>query len=306
MKNICQPYVCSLPDCESADVYCLFGGLFQLHGRTVGFQGEKGAYSEQAAIEYYGADVETVPLRTVSDVFLEVESGGVDSGIVPVENSIGGNIYETYDMLSETSLNIAGETILRIEHCLIGARGSKLPDIKTVYSHPQALEQCRNYLKKLKVEMVSTYDTAGSVRMIKEGNMRDCAAIAAERNASLYGLEVIAKGIEGYAGSFTRFLIMSKDRGERIGPYKTSLMFGVDHSPGSLYRALEPFAELGINLSKIESRPKKGFPWEYYFFMDFEGGTDETECALAVSRLRGLTQYVKVLGSYRRAMPPKK
>jgi prephenate dehydratase len=154
--------------------------------------------------------------------------------------------------------------------------------------------------------MVSTYDTAGSVIMIKEGNMKECAAIAAERNAALYGLSVIARRIEGKADNFTRFLIISRERGERRGPSKTSIIFGVDHSPGSLYRALGPFAELGINLSKIESRPKKGIPWEYYFFMDFEGDIEERRCAEAVSKLRGVTQYVKVLGSYSRAVPPKK
>ena len=273
-------------------------------GRQIGFQGEHGAYSEQAIYEHFGQSAHTVPLRTISDVFRAVETDETEAGIVPVENSIGGNIYETYDMLSETDLNIAGEVILKIEHCLIGLPGTSLADVRTVYSHPQAIEQCRVFLTGLGVRMVSTYDTAGSVRMIREESIRDSAAIAGERNASLYGLSVIAKGIEGKSLNFTRFLIISKERRPAAKLSKTSLIFSVDHTPGSLFRALEPFAELGINLSKVESRPKKGYPWEYHLFMDFEGDVNDEVCKRAVERLRGLSQYVKILGSYPRALPP--
>jgi prephenate dehydratase len=279
-------------------------GVAELTGEHIGFQGEHGAYSEQAIYEHFGPGAQTVPLKTVSDVFRAVEIGETEAGIVPVENSIGGNIYETYDMLSETDLNITGEVILKIEHCLIGLHETSLADVKTVYSHPQAIEQCREFLTELGVKMVSTYDTAGSVRMIKEESMKDSAAIAGERNASLYGLSVIARRIEGKSLNFTRFLIISKEKRLPAKLSKTSLIFSVDHTPGSLFRALEPFAELGINLSKVESRPKKGYPWEYHLFMDFEGDVNDEVCKRALERLRGLSQYVKILGSYPRAMPP--
>ena len=276
----------------------------ELTGMRVGFQGEHGAYSEQAIFEHFGHDVQTVPLKTVSDVFRAVKNGDTDGGVVPVENSIGGNIYETYDMLAETGLNIAGAIVLKIEHCLIALKGTKVPDIRTVYSHPQAIEQCREFLTGLGVKMVGTYDTAGSVRMIKEESLKDSAAIAGERNASLYGLSVIERGIEGNRVNYTRFLIISRESGNVTEPSKTSLIFSVDHTPGSLYRALGPFAELGINLCKVESRPKKGYPWEYHLFMDFEGDMNNEACINAVNRLRSLSQYVRVLGSYPRAPPP--
>ena len=273
-------------------------------GKRIAFQGEHGAYSEQAIIEHFGPGVQPVPLRTVSDVFRAVEMSETDAGVVPVENSIGGNIYETYDMLSETGLTIAGEIVLKIEHCLIGLHGTVLSDIRTVYSHPQAIEQCREFLVPLGVRMVGTYDTAGSVRMIKEEGRKDSAAIAGERNASLYGLSVIERGIEGKSANFTRFLVMSREKINFTGLAKTSLIFSVDHRPGSLYHALEPFAHLGINLCKVESRPKKGYPWEYHLFMDFEGDMNDEACGNAVRQLCGLSQYVKVLGSYPRSMPP--
>lgn len=277
----------------------------ELSVKHIGFQGEHGAYSEQAIFDHFGQDVEPVTLRTVSDVFRAVENGETEAGVVPVENSIGGNIYETYDMLAETTLNITGEIVLKIEHCLIGLHGAHLSEIRTVYSHPQAIEQCREFLTRLGVKMVGTYDTAGSVRMIKEKGMKDGAAIAGERNAALYGLSVIEKGIEGKSANYTRFLILSRDSQHVAEQAKTSLIFSVDHTPGSLYKALAPFAELGINLCKVESRPKKGHPWEYHLFMDFEGNMDDEACINAVRRLRGLSQYVKVLGSYPMALPPK-
>jgi prephenate dehydratase len=213
-----------------------------------------------------------------------------------------------------------GEVVLRVVHCLIGLRTANLQGIKTVYSHPQALAQCRNFVKSLGAEPRVTYDTAGSVKMIKEGRLDSAGAIAGERSAEIYGLKVLKKGVEDYSTNSTRFLIISREggkdhaaKGRAVGPRadvrprgislgsKTSLMFAVPHTPGSLYNALEVFAREKINLTKIESRPTKERPWEYYFFVDFQGHRDDAKVVKVISALAEKAAFLKVLGSYPRS-----
>lgn len=271
--------------------------------KKVGFQGEHGAFSEKAALGYFGNEIEAVPCLTVGDVFEKISTGEIDFGAVPVENTIGGNIYETYDSLAEGNATVIGEIFLKIEHSLIGFPGTSISDLRHIYSHPQAIEQCREFLNGLNARKVSVYDTAGAVRKIKEEGIRDSAAIADASVAAAYGLDVLRKGIEGRGPNLTRFLIVSKKQsvaGPEGEPAKTSLCFAVKHSPGSLYRAIRPFAERKINLTKIESRPRNSSPWEYYFFLDFEGSIGLEECAKAVAEMRAEAEYVKILGSYRR------
>jgi prephenate dehydratase len=257
--------------------------------------------------------VKTVPTVSIHEVFNLTEAGAVDLGVVPVENSVEGSINETYDMLLSSNLTVIGEVILRVVHCLIALRAARLGGIKVVYSHPQALAQCRNFVTSLGAEPIVTYDTAGSVKMIKEKRMTGAAAIAGEQAAGLYGLKVLKKGIEDYSTNSTRFLIISREgtgpaaktrparRGGVSRSFKTSLIFSVPHTPGSLYNALEVFARERINLTKIESRPTKERPWEYYFFLDFEGHREDPKVVKVLSELAKKTAFMKVLGSYPRS-----
>ncbi len=280
----------------------------------IGFQGEHGAYSEEAIYKQFGRDVKTVPTVSIHEVFNLTEAGAVDLGVVPVENSVEGSINETYDMLLSSNLKVIGEVVLRVVHCLIALRTAKLSGIKVVYSHPQALAQCRNFVTSMGIEPMVTYDTAGSAKMIKEKRLEGAAAIAGERAAQIYGLKVLKKGIEDYSTNSTRFLIVARESGEperqkspaaRRGGIshgsKTSLIFAVPHTPGSLYNALEVFARAKINLTKIESRPTKERPWEYYFFVDFEGRRDDQKVVKVLSELAKKTAFLKVLGSYPRS-----
>ena len=280
---------------------------------AIGFQGEHGAYSEEAIFKQFGRDVKTVPAVSIHEVFNLTEAGAVDLGVVPVENSVEGSINETYDMLLSSNLTVVGEIVLRVVHCLIALSSAKLSGIEVVYSHPQALAQCRNFVTSLGVEPIVTYDTAGSVKMIKEKHLDGAAAIAGERAAEIYGLKVLKKGIEDYSTNSTRFLIVSKDsssgpdrpKAPRSGGVsrgsKTSLIFAVPHKPGSLYNALEVFARAKINLTKIESRPTKERPWEYYFFVDIEGHRKDLKVVKVLSELAKKTAFLKVLGSYPRS-----
>lgn len=282
---------------------------------TIGFQGEHGAYSEEAIYKQFGREVKTVPTVSIHEVFNLTEAGAVDLGVVPVENSVEGSINETYDMLLVSDLKVIGEVVLRVVHCLIALRTAKLGGIRVVYSHPQALAQCRNFVTSMGIEPRVTYDTAGSAKMIKDERLEGAAAIAGERAARIYGLKVIKKGIEDYSTNSTRFLIVAREGGKNgsdestAAPRrrgishgsKTSLIFAVPHTPGSLYNALEVFARAKINLTKIESRPTKERPWEYYFFVDFEGRRDDQKVVKVLSELAKKTAFLKVLGSYLRS-----
>jgi len=268
----------------------------------VAFQGELGAYSECAVRKHFGPSVQVKPCRRFSDVFRIVENGEVDFGVVPVENSIEGSVNQVYDLFLEHNLKVCGEIILRIAHCLIANHQADLNSVKVVYSHPQALAQCRNFLERLDCELISTYDTAGSVKLIKEKGTADVAAIASERAAEIYGMKILAENIADNPNNFTRFFVISKTDASPSGNDKTSIIFSTKHVPGALYKALEEFAVRKINLTKIESRPTKQKPWEYNFYLDFEGHRSETRCAEALERLKAKTVFIKILGSYPKAI----
>jgi prephenate dehydratase len=265
--------------------------------KLVAFQGERGAYSEDAVLSLY-PDAEPRPYRTLTEVFEAVESATVERAVVPVENSQAGSINETYDLLLKHSLSITAEHHLEVVHCLLALPGQTLTDVKQVYSHPQALAQCAEYLRALGVEIIATYDTAGSARLINEQKMVGCAAIASERAGQVYGLAVLARRIQTNPYNFTRFLAVGRDSAPATTTSKTSVVFAVKNTPGSLYGALGAFATRGINLNKIESRPARSQPWQYVFYVDFDGHIDDPVCRAALSDLLFLTSFLKILGSY--------
>ena len=267
----------------------------------VAFQGEIGAYGEEAAFQYFGPSIEVKPCETFDDVFRAVEKGEMQSGIVPVENSLEGSISRVYDLLLDSSLKVCGETELRVVHCLIGNPETSLDSIKRVYSHPQALGQCKTFLRHLDCELIPTYDTAGSVKMIKEEKILDGGAIASARAAEIYGMKIIVREVEDNPNNFTRFLILSQQDSPPSGNDKTSIVFSARHKPGALYESLGEFAQRNINLTKIESRPTRQKPWEYNFYLDFEGHREDREPREALESLEKTALFVKVLGSYPKA-----
>jgi len=267
----------------------------------VAFQGERGAYSESAVFQFFGNTTEAKPCKDFKDVFENVETQKTQFGVVPVENSLEGSVTQNYDLFLKYDLKVCGEVIVKVEHCLIANPGTTLSDIKVVYSHPQALAQCRAFLEELGRELVPTYDTAGSVKMLKEKHLTDAAAIASERAANLYGMQILDKDIADNPENYTRFFVLGKEDAAPTGKDKTSIIFGAAHKPGSLYNALGEFAKRDINLTKIESRPTKQKPWEYNFYLDFEGHRTETRCAEALKALEKYAAFIKILGSYPKA-----
>jgi chorismate mutase/prephenate dehydratase len=270
----------------------------------VAFQGELGAYSEMAVYSFFGQNVTVKPCKIFDDVFENVKNGDVDFGVVPIENSIEGSVIRTYDLFLEYDLKVCGEIIIRVSHCLIANKGTGIDQIKTVYSHPQALAQCRKFLEQQKLQAISTFDTAGSVKMIKEEEMMDAAAIASERAAQIYDMPILAKEIEDVKNNSTRFFVLDKKDSPYSGADKTSIIFATKSIPGALYKILGEFAERNVNLTKIESRPTKQTPWEYHFYLDFEGHRTEKQCQEALESIKDKTLFVKILGSYKAAKKP--
>lgn len=265
------------------------------------FQGELGAYSEMAVYNFFGQNIEVKPCKSFDDVFENVKIGKVNYGVVPIENSIEGSVNRTYDLFLEYDLKVCGEIIIRVSHCLIAHKNSKLEQIKTVFSHPQALAQCRKFLEKHNLKAISTFDTAGSVKMIKEEKMMDSAAIASERAAQIYGMTILEREIEDVKNNSTRFFVLDKQDSPYSGEDKTSIIFAAKSIPGALYKVLKEFADRNINLTKIESRPTKQTPWEYHFYLDFEGHRTETKCQEALKNIKDKTLFIKILGSYKAA-----
>jgi prephenate dehydratase len=266
----------------------------------VSFQGEFGAYSEEAAFKFFGEKIKTLPCKTLADVFKAVEEKKVKYGIVPVENSIEGSVFQTYDLLLQSKLKICGEIILRVAHCLISFE-KEITSVKEVYSHPQALAQCRKFLEELGCIVTPTYDTAGSVKMIKERNLRKAAAIASERTAQIYGMNVLARHLETNPQNYTRFLVIFSRDHNMTANDKTSIIFSTKDIPKALLKALVPLAKRNINLMKIESRPIIGKPWEYNFYLDFEGHRREERVQKALKELGLNSTFLKILGSYPKA-----
>jgi len=265
----------------------------------VSFQGEPGAYSEQAVFNYFGK-VETVPCESFDVMFDAVVSGKSDAALAPIENSLAGSIHQNYDLLLRHDLHIVGEYFLRVQHCLIVNPGVKMEDIKKAISHPQALGQCAAYLRGKGIKAEQVYDTAGSVKMLKESGARDVAAIASKRAAELYGMQILQEGIEDNAENYTRFLAVQRESIVPEKDAKTSIVFTLKNVPGSLFKAMSVFALRDIDLAKIESRPLQGSPWEYLFYIDLIGSVQDEPVQRALDHLGEYATMLRVLGSYPR------
>ena len=268
---------------------------------TVAFQGEIGAYGEEAAFQFFGPSIKVKPCDSLDDVFKYVEQGKCQYGVVPIENSLEGSISRVYDLLLDSSLKVRGETELRVSHCLIANPGAHLGMIKKVFSHPQALAQCRAFLKHLGTELIPTYNTAASVKMIKEKEITEGGAVASARAAEIYGMQILAREIEDNSNNVTRFFVLSTQDAQPSGNDKTSIVFSVKHKPGALYAFLKELAARNINLTKIESRPTRQKPWEYNFYLDFEGHWEDKVSGQTQENLEQYSLFLKVLGSYPKA-----
>lgn len=269
----------------------------------VAFQGERGAYGDEAVQAYFKHAMHTTaepfPYRSFNDVFHAVAAGEVDFGLVPVENSQAGSINDVYDLLRQHDLFVVGEISHRVDHCLLSLPGQALSDIKRVISHPQALAQSDVYLRDLGVEIVATYDTAGSAKMIREEQLEGVAAVAGRGAAELYQLEILAHGIQTIKDNYTRFIALGREPApRRSGHAKTMLVMATAHQPGSLYQCLGVLATNKINVLKIESRPSRQRAWEYVFYLDFEGHREDLHVRAALADLAVYTTFCKVLGSF--------
>ena len=266
--------------------------------RTVAYQGEPGAYSERA-VRVLFPDATPLPCETIRLTFSRVTSGEADLGVVPVENSQAGSVNESYDLLLRSSLvQVVGEVVIRVDHALLAPPGARLEGIERAYSHWQALAQCEEFLTTHRIDPVPVHDTAGGARMVAERGRADEAAIASVEAGGHLGLAVLAEHIQTYPDNFTKFgVIGTRDAG--LGPAnKTSLVMAGDDRPGSLFRALQPLADHGVNLTKLESRPRRGAPFEYVFYIDLDGAAEDPHVAEALNEVRLHTSMPKVLGSY--------
>jgi prephenate dehydratase len=273
----------------------------------VAFQGERGAFSEEAARKLAGSRVAVMPCPRFEDIFRHLKEGHAAGAIVPIENTLAGSVHENYDYLQRFELPIVGEASVRIVHNLIAPQGVTFRKIRRVFSHPVALNQCRDFFaKNPQIERIPFYDTAGSVKMVAEEKLPDAGAIASAVAAEIYGAHLLRRSIEDDRQNFTRFFLLRTPQFVRRHPlkapagtvWKTSLVFTTRNVPGSLFRTLSVFALRDINLIKIESRPLRGKPWEYLFYLDFLGHVDEANVRNAMSHLRELADYLRVLGCY--------
>ena len=266
----------------------------------VAFQGERGAFSEIASKKLFSDDIIISPSFSFEDVFIKVKKGSVDFGVVPIENSLYGSVFETYDLLLKYSLTIAGELNLQINHHLLAGENFNLNRIKKVYSHPQALGQCSVFLKTLKnAELIPAYDTAGSALITLSDNKIPTAAIASREAAEIYNLKILKSNIQNNRENFTRFLAVTKNRVQKkfVNP-KTSLCFELKSMPGALFRALSVFALRDINLLKIESRPIPHKPFEYVFYIDLNGNLSDDKVKKAINHLAEISLSIKKFGTY--------
>jgi prephenate dehydratase len=274
--------------------------------RTVSFQGEPGAFSQVAARQLAGENFIPVPLPTFQEVFESVASGKCQAAVIPIENTLHGSIHENYDHLLRFDLPIRGETFVRIIHNLIAVPGVRFGDIKRIYSHPVALNQCRHFFEAHPgVERIPFYDTAGSVKMVMDQSLTDAAAIASSSAAEIYGGKILRKSIEDDRENFTRFFLLERPKrtitsnNNSASPkFKTSVVFTVRNVAGALFRSLSAFALRDLNMTKIESRPLRGKPWEYLFYLDFIGHKDDVVSRNALGHLAELADTLRVLGCY--------
>lgn len=277
--------------------------------QLVAFQGERGAFSEEAARKLLGASIEVVPCQRFEDVFRALDRKKVHAAVIPIENTLHGSVHENYDHLLHFDLPIVGETNVRIVHNLIAPPGVTFGKVRRVFSHPVALNQCLDFFSgHPQLEKVPFYDTAGSVKMLMEEELKDAAAIASKVAAELYGGRILRRSIEDDRQNFTRFFALRRPQDVRRTPvkvgrgsqWKTTLVFSTRNVPGALFRSLSAFALRDLNLMRIESRPLRGKPWEYLFYLDFVGHVNEPACRNALGHLRELADMLRVLGCYPR------
>lgn len=268
------------------------------------FQGIAGAYSEEAIQQFFGPQVTSVPSASFAEMFTAVEAGEAEYAVLPMENSIAGTVNQSYELLMEHDLRIYGEVILRIEHMLLAPPGTTLSEVKTVRSHPQALTQCQRYLIDQGLIPQTTINTAASARDLAASPEKGVAVIASRLAAKLYGLEILARNIEDFPFNYTRFFALSLEEASRAQRSKTSLVFTTPHQPGALYACIGELSRRGINLTKLESRPRLNRPWQYLFYLDFVGYYKDPECEAAILGLLHRSSFVKLLGSYPAATTP--
>jgi prephenate dehydratase len=265
----------------------------------VAFQGERGAFSEEAAVKLLGEEISLVPRPTFEAAFSAIRDGVADYILAPIENSLAGSVHRSFDLLVDSELNILAEVVIPIVHNLIAAPGAKFEDITVVESHPVALAQCEKFFSAHpRFKRIATEDTAGSVREVVRSGDRSRAAIAGRRAAEIYGGVILQEHLEDNRENYTRFLLLSESAVVPEDADKLSLVFQLDHRPGALYHALEPFARRNLNLLKIESRPVHGSPWQYRFYLDLQASRRDPEVATALRELEGLVVNLRILGSY--------
>ncbi len=265
----------------------------------IAFQGERGSFSEEAAYKLLGRRVQVLPCETFAATFASVAQGRATSCLVPIENTLAGSVYENFDLLLSNRLHIVGEVSLRIAHNLIAMPGTKRKEVRQVYSHPVALAQCsRFFVRNPQVERVTFYDTAGSVKMLAERQLPGAAAIASRIAAEVYHARILAAHLEDHRENYTRFFLLSKTARVSRKANKVSIVFSTRNVPGALYKCLSVFALRGIDLTKMESRPLRGRPWEYFFYIDFLGNVHEESCQKALAHLSEVANFLRVLGCY--------
>lgn len=271
---------------------------------VVGYQGTDGAYSKIAAERHFEGrceELSCVGFHSFSELLHAVLAGQIDFAMQPIENTTAGSINDAYDLLAQLDLHLVGEEVLKVEHCLAALPGTSIDEVRRVYSHPQALAQCTVFLEQLKQAAVHAFtDTAMAMKKVRDDGNRDQAAVAGEHAAALYGLQVLARDIANQRNNFTRFVVAAKAPAEfpLDVPCKTSLIITTRHEKGALVRCLSILAEHGLSLTKIESRPRPNTPWEYIFYLDFEGNLSDPSVAAAIEGLRGNTVSLRILGSY--------
>ena len=270
----------------------------------IAYQGELGAYSEAAALRFK-ASADLLPRESFEAVFAAVEQGAATHGILPIENSIGGTIHRNYDLLLQHELPIVGEVKLAVVHNLLALDGTTREQLRRVYSHPQGLAQCEKFLRTLdQVEIVASYDTAGSAKMIRDGQLRDTGAIASERAAEVFELSILEAGVQDFAENTTRFLLIGRDGTSLDTANKTTIVFTVPNEAGALFKALSVFALRDIDLTKLESRPIPDRPFEYLFYADLSATREELPCSRALMHLAEFAPSLRTLGSYPRWQEP--
>ena len=268
--------------------------------KKIVYQGEPGCNSHVASNKFFPKNIKRLGVKTFKDIFDMVKKNKETYGVVPVENSLTGSIHQNYDLLLDYNLWVIGAVKLRIEHNLMAPTGQDIKSIKEVWSHPEALAQCRDFLASHpEYKVVSVYDTAGAAKLVKEQKIKNVAIIAGPQVAKLYGFKKLKKNIESHPDNFTRFLIISREKKIYTGENaRTMFVFGVRNEPGILFRSLSIFALRNINLTKLESRAVVGRPYDYLFYIDFEGTMEDENCRHAVDTLKEVVTYFKLLGSY--------